>query len=126
MPHIIEAEQGDSISGKISRAEVAQVMSQALEMPAAAGKGLHYVHAGCRNAHHDTLQQAQRGPRDARASTCLRYLQSALCSESYPRQSAIVRLSLAACQGESQALRQCAQTNPLVLQAFSMPVKALT
>ena len=57
MPHIIEAEQGDSISGKISRAEVAQVISQALEMPAAAGKGCP-MFAACRNvhnAHQDTL-----------------------------------------------------------------------
>lgn len=50
MPHIIEADQGDSISGKISRAEVAQVISQALEMPAAAGKGC-IACAACCNVH---------------------------------------------------------------------------
>ena len=50
MPHIIEAGQGDSISGKISRAEVAQVISQALEMPAAAGKGC-IMYAACCNVH---------------------------------------------------------------------------
>lgn len=33
----LEARQGDAISGKVSRAEVAQVVAQALESPAAAG-----------------------------------------------------------------------------------------
>ena len=34
---LLEARQGDAISGKISRAEVAQVVTQALSTPLAAG-----------------------------------------------------------------------------------------
>ena len=59
MPHIIEAEQGDSISGKISRAEVAQVISQALDMPAASGKGC-IMYAACGSVHQSSLRHAPK------------------------------------------------------------------
>ena len=79
MPPIIEAEQGDSISGKVSRAEVAQVISQALEMPAAAGKDC-LVYAPCRNVHQCSPRHppktVQHFPKDTSAITCSRAIKN--------------------------------------------------